>query len=100
MLPAQKGHIYCNKHLPEWQLKSAILQQIINGQFSFPVSIDIQVFTVQSLGVPDTPFYYIKYLLEQLVTLIDEQGNIEQSKPEPLMPWSKNLPDDCYSKRR
>ena len=45
-------------------------------------------------------YYYIKYLLEQLVTLIDEQGNIEQSKLEPLMPWSKNLPDDCYSKRR
>ena len=43
---------------------------------------------------------YIKYLLEQLVTLIDELRNIEQSKLEPLMPWSKNLPDDCYSKRR
>ena len=45
-------------------------------------------------------YYYIKYLLEQLVTLIDEQGNIEQSRLEPLMPWSRNLPDDCYSKRR
>ena len=45
-------------------------------------------------------YYYIKYLLEQLATLIDEQGNIEQSKLEPLMPWPKNLPDDCYSKRR
>ena len=45
-------------------------------------------------------YYYIKYLLEQLVTLIDEQGNIEQSRLEPLIPLSKNLPDDCYSKRR
>ena len=44
--------------------------------------------------------YYIKYLLEQLVTLVDEQGNIEQSELEPLMPWSKSLPADCYSKRR
>ena len=34
-------------------------------------------------------YYYIKYLLEKLVTLIDEQGNIEQSRLEPLMPWSK-----------
>lgn len=44
--------------------------------------------------------YYIKYLLEQLAAFIDEQGNIEQSELESLMPWSKNLPDDCYSKRR
>ena len=43
-------------------------------------------------------YYYIKYLLEQLVILIDEQGNIEQSRLEPLMLWSKNLPGDCYSK--
>lgn len=45
-------------------------------------------------------YYYIKYLLEQLVSLTDEQGNIEQSRLEPLMPWSKTLPADCYSKRR
>ena len=45
-------------------------------------------------------YYYIKYLLEQLATLVDEQGNIEQSELEPLMPWSKSLPVDCYSKRR
>lgn len=45
-------------------------------------------------------YYYIKYLLEQLAALIGEQGNIEQSELEPLMPWSKTLPTDCYSKRR
>lgn len=45
-------------------------------------------------------YYYIKYLLEQLVALVDEKGNIEQSELEPLMPWSKTLPADCYSKRR
>ena len=45
-------------------------------------------------------YYYIKYLLEQLVSLMDELGNIEQSRLEPLMPWSKTLPADCYSKRR
>jgi len=45
-------------------------------------------------------YYYIKYLLEQLVLLMDEQGNIEQSSLVALMPWSKTLPADCYSKRR
>jgi hypothetical protein len=45
-------------------------------------------------------YYYIKYLLIELPKLIDSNGNIEQSKLEPLMPWSKSLPVDCYSKRR
>lgn len=45
-------------------------------------------------------YYYIKYLLEQLAILVDEQGNIEQSELEPLMPWSKSLSVDCYGKRR
>lgn len=45
-------------------------------------------------------YYYIKHLLTELPQLIDENGNIEQSKLEPLMPWSKKLPADCYSKRR
>lgn len=45
-------------------------------------------------------YYYIRHLLEQLAWLIDDQGNIEQSELEPLMPWSKALPADCYSKRR
>lgn len=45
-------------------------------------------------------YYYIKYLLTHLPQLVDENGNIEQSLLEPLMPWSKTLPADCYSKRR
>jgi len=45
-------------------------------------------------------YYYIKYLLSDLPSLIDKNGNIEQSMLEPLMPWSKMLPADCYSKRR
>ena len=45
-------------------------------------------------------YYYIKYLLSDLPSLIDKKGNIEQSMLEPLMPWSKTLPADCYSKRR
>lgn len=45
-------------------------------------------------------YYYIRHLLTELPKLLDENGNIEQSQLEPLMPWSKDLPADCYSKRR
>ena len=45
-------------------------------------------------------YYYIRYLLSEMILLVDEEGNIGQSKLEPLMPWSKTLPPDCYSKRR
>ena len=45
-------------------------------------------------------YYYIKHLLTELPRLIDENGSIEQSMPEPFMPWSETLPADCYSKRR
>lgn len=45
-------------------------------------------------------YYYIKHLLTELPQLIDKNGNIEQSLLESLMPWSKSLPADCYSKRR
>ena len=33
-------------------------------------------------------YYYIRHLLTELPKLLDENGNIEQSKLEPLMPWS------------
>lgn len=45
-------------------------------------------------------YYYIRHLLTELPNLLDEDGNIEQSQLEPSMPWSKELPVDCYSKRR
>ena len=45
-------------------------------------------------------YYYIRHLLTELPKLLDEDGNIEQSQLELLMPWSKDLPVDCYSKRR
>ena len=45
-------------------------------------------------------YYYIKHLLTELPKLLDENGNIEQSQLELFMPWSKDLPVDCYSKRR
>ncbi len=45
-------------------------------------------------------YYYIKHLLTELPQLVNKNGNIEQPVLEPLMPWSKTLPADCYSKRR
>ena len=45
-------------------------------------------------------YYYVKHLLTELMQMKADNGNIEQSKLEPLMPWSKELPEDCYSKRR
>ncbi len=44
--------------------------------------------------------YYMKHLLTELPQFLDENGNIAQSLLEPLMPWSKELPADCYSKHR
>lgn len=40
-------------------------------------------------------YYYITHLLTELPALIGEDGTIEQSVLEPLMPWSKALPMDC-----
>ena len=45
-------------------------------------------------------YYYLEHLLTELPPLIRKNGNIEESKLEPLMPWSKTHPADCYSKRR
>lgn len=45
-------------------------------------------------------YYYIQHLLTELMKLKDADGNIDQTKLEPLMPWSKDLPAECYSKRR
>lgn len=45
-------------------------------------------------------YYYIRHLLTELIKLKDADGNIDQTKLEALMPWSKGLPDECYSKRR
>ena len=45
-------------------------------------------------------YYYSKHLLTELPQLVNKNGNIEQPVLEPLMPWSRTLPADCYSKRR
>ena len=45
-------------------------------------------------------YHYVRTLLELLVAIKDGEGNIDKEKLEPFMPWSKTLPDECYSKRR
>ena len=45
-------------------------------------------------------YYYIRYLLTELMKRKDKDGNIDEAMPESIMPWSKELPDECYSKRR
>lgn len=44
-------------------------------------------------------YYYMRYLLASIPQMIDENGKIDQSELEIVMPWSKTLPTDCYSKR-
>ena len=45
-------------------------------------------------------YYYIRYLLAELIKRKDKDGNIDEAMLEPIMPWSKELPAECYSKRR
>jgi hypothetical protein len=46
------------------------------------------------------PYYYFDHLLTEIPKLIDERGNIEPSKLEPLLPWADELPAKCHKPRR
>ena len=46
------------------------------------------------------PYYYFKYLLTELPKLCGEDGNIDPAKLDPLLPWSKDLPEECKKPRR
>ena len=46
------------------------------------------------------PYYYFKYLLEEMPRYMDEKGNIQTSKLEALLPWSERLPAKCQKPRR
>lgn len=46
------------------------------------------------------PYYYLKYLLEKLPKLIDENRNIDTLKLGELLPWAAELPDKCRKSRR
>lgn len=45
-------------------------------------------------------YYYVKHLLEGLLEIVLADGSIDEKELERLMPWSKELPVECYSKRR
>ena len=45
------------------------------------------------------PYEYFKYLLTELPDRMDEQGNIDFSTLDDLLPWSKSLPEECYKRR-
>lgn len=46
------------------------------------------------------PYYYIKYLLEEMPQRMDEEGNIDPEELDDLLPWSGKLPDNCYKVHR
>lgn len=41
------------------------------------------------------PYYYFKHLLTELPKLVYENGNIDDTHLDALLPWSKELPDEC-----
>jgi len=45
-------------------------------------------------------YYYVKHLLTELLEIISIDGSVDKKELESLMPWSKDLPAECYSKRR
>lgn len=45
------------------------------------------------------PYYYYKHLLTELPKRMDKDGNIDSSKVDDLLPWSKDLPEECYKRR-
>ena len=45
-------------------------------------------------------FAYFEYLLTKLSEAVDEKGNIDTSKLDPLLPWAEELPAQCHKPRR
>ena len=45
-------------------------------------------------------YYYMKYLLTELTQVVRADGSIDEKDLEPLMPWSKDLPAECYKRRK
>lgn len=41
------------------------------------------------------PYQYLNHLLTELPELADDKGNIDETKLAALMPWAKELPDEC-----
>ncbi len=45
-------------------------------------------------------YYYMKHLLTELTRGVRADGSIDEKELEPLMPWSKDLPAECYKRRK
>ena len=45
------------------------------------------------------PYPYFKHLLSELPDRMDENGNIDPSTLDDLMPWAEGLPEECYKRR-
>lgn len=46
------------------------------------------------------PYYYFKHLLTELPKYCDDKGMINPAELDSLLPWSKELPDECKKPRR
>ena len=47
------------------------------------------------------PYYYFKYLLEELPKLKEFTGEEEETEAmQRLLPWSSDLPEKCHSRGR
>lgn len=46
------------------------------------------------------PYYYFKHLLTELPKRCDKDGNIDPASLDDLLPWAKELPDECRKPRR
>lgn len=41
------------------------------------------------------PYYYFKHLLAELPKMVDENGNMDDTHLDKLLPWAEELPDEC-----
>lgn len=45
-------------------------------------------------------YKYLEYLFTELPKYRDENGNIDPSKLDPLLPWAAELPESVHKPRR
>ena len=45
-------------------------------------------------------YYYVKHILTELLEITRIDGSVDEKELESLMPWAKDLPSECYNKRR
>lgn len=46
------------------------------------------------------PYFYFRHLLTELPGYCDNEGNIDPTKLDDLLPWSEKIPDECRKPRR